>query len=216
MNIYHTPYTYLIGWSKLNLWYYGARYAKNCHPSDLWVTYFTSSKYVRSLSIIKGPPDVIQIRKTFKSVNRCRVWEERVLTRLNVIHNTKWINRTNNRAICPLAAASGRIGIKGKTYEEIYGIEKAAALKASRTESNIQRGERSPDTKKKISDTRKKLQSENKLVVVFSDTFIARQSLPFPKVPNITCVHCGISCSKGNYVKWHGQRCKLFSDLTNR
>lgn len=39
----YTPYTYLIGWSKHNIWYYGKRTAKNCHPNDFWVTYFTSS-----------------------------------------------------------------------------------------------------------------------------------------------------------------------------
>jgi len=38
------PYTYLIGWSNLNTWYYGRRTSKNCHPSDLWQKYFTSSK----------------------------------------------------------------------------------------------------------------------------------------------------------------------------
>jgi hypothetical protein len=52
MNIYHTcedrtPYTYLIGWSHLNKWYYGRRTAKGCHPSELWVKYFTSSKSVK-------------------------------------------------------------------------------------------------------------------------------------------------------------------------
>ena len=38
-----TPYTYLIGWSKLDKWYYGCRYGINCHPDDFWKTYFTSS-----------------------------------------------------------------------------------------------------------------------------------------------------------------------------
>ena len=37
-----TPYTYLIGWSNLNKFYYGVRYGKGCHPSDLWVKYFGS------------------------------------------------------------------------------------------------------------------------------------------------------------------------------
>lgn len=46
MTIY-IPYTYLIGWSKLNWWYYGAEFAKIkkiANPSNLWTTYFTSSK----------------------------------------------------------------------------------------------------------------------------------------------------------------------------
>lgn len=40
-------YTYLIGWSEYDIWYYGVRYAKGCNPADLWVKYFTSSKFVR-------------------------------------------------------------------------------------------------------------------------------------------------------------------------
>ena len=59
------PYTYLIGWKSLNLWYYGVRISKNCNPSDLWVTYFTSSKYVAETVKTHGDPDVVQIRKIF-------------------------------------------------------------------------------------------------------------------------------------------------------
>lgn len=42
MSIY-IPFTYLIGWSKYDKWYYGVRFAKGCNPDDLWNTYFTSS-----------------------------------------------------------------------------------------------------------------------------------------------------------------------------
>ena len=38
--------TYLIRWSHLNRWYYGVLYSRACHPSDLWVSYFTSSELV--------------------------------------------------------------------------------------------------------------------------------------------------------------------------
>ena len=58
-------YTYRIKWSKNNISYYGVRYAKNCHPNDLWVTYFTSSKFVKIQREKCGEPDTIQIRKTF-------------------------------------------------------------------------------------------------------------------------------------------------------
>lgn len=43
------PYTYLLGWPEIDKWYYGVRYAKKCHPSDLWVTYKTSSRHVDSI-----------------------------------------------------------------------------------------------------------------------------------------------------------------------
>jgi len=58
-------YTYCIGWTVNNVSYYGVRYAKNCHPSDLWVTYFTSSKFVKIHRENYGEPDIIKIRKTF-------------------------------------------------------------------------------------------------------------------------------------------------------
>ena len=57
----YQPYTYMIGWSRLDQWYYGARYAQNCHPSDLWTTYFTSSKTVASFRELYGEPDIIRV-----------------------------------------------------------------------------------------------------------------------------------------------------------
>ena len=58
-----TPYTYLIGWKSLDKWYYGVRYGKGVHPSDLWVVYFTSSRHVKKFRDDHGEPDVIEIRK---------------------------------------------------------------------------------------------------------------------------------------------------------
>jgi len=135
MTIY-TPYTYLIGWTKLNKWYYGSRYAKKSHPKDLWTTYFTSSKHVKKFRDLHGDPDSIQIRKVFTDAQSARLWEERVLRKLDVIHSDIWLNKTNNKGIDPTvkrntipgskAAAEKR---KGKTFEELFGIEKAKELK---------------------------------------------------------------------------------------
>lgn len=95
-------YTYLIGWTQLNLWYYGVRYAKNCSPKDLWTSYRTSSKHVHEITNNFGDPDVIQIRKVFNQVTKARNWEHKVLRRLKVINNNKWINKTNNISIEPM------------------------------------------------------------------------------------------------------------------
>lgn len=67
-----TPYTYLIGWKALDRWYYGVRFAKNAKPIDLWKTYFTSSRSVRDFVKVNGDPDVIEIRKTFRSIDAAR------------------------------------------------------------------------------------------------------------------------------------------------
>ena len=95
MSIY-TPYTYLIGWSNLDIWYYGRRTGKNCNPADLWNTYFTSSRYVKEFRSLHGEPDVIQVRKTFNTKEKCCIWESKVLHRINAAKSTKWLNKRNS------------------------------------------------------------------------------------------------------------------------
>lgn len=90
-----TPYTYLVGWSKLNRYYYGRRTGKNCSPTDLWDTYFTSSTHVALYRAEHGEPDVIVVRRTFCSVDKCRAWEEKVLRRLKAAQADKFLNRRN-------------------------------------------------------------------------------------------------------------------------
>lgn len=113
MNIYQSPtagvinvpYTYLIGWSKLDRWYYGSRYSKKAHPSDLWKVYFTSSKHVAKFRKLFGEPDIVQVRKTFDNALKCYQWETKVLQRLNVTQNPKWLNKNagykNNKTLYP-------------------------------------------------------------------------------------------------------------------
>jgi hypothetical protein len=104
-NIY-TPYTYLIGWSKLNKWYYGVRYAQKdrclyetgCHPDDFWNTYFTSSEEVKEYLKLHGEPDVIQIRHKFASKEKAISWETKVLRRMNAVKDDKWLNRNDHAA----------------------------------------------------------------------------------------------------------------------
>ena len=55
-------YTYLIGWSQPKKFYYGVRFSAKAQVSDLWKTYFTSSKKVSKFRKENGEPNVIQIR----------------------------------------------------------------------------------------------------------------------------------------------------------
>lgn len=96
------PYTYFIRWTKLNINYYGVRYAQDCNPIDLWNPYKTSSTYVAKFIVEHGEPDVIQVRKTFNDTRAARLWENRVLKRMKVVGNDKWLNRTDNNSIEPL------------------------------------------------------------------------------------------------------------------
>lgn len=86
------PYTYLIGWSKLNLFYYGVKYGKNCDPDTFWIKYFSSSKKVKELRQTTGDPDIIQIRRIFSDPKDAIQWESKVLRRMNVLQQNKWLN----------------------------------------------------------------------------------------------------------------------------
>lgn len=102
-NTIYKPYTYLIGWTRHDKWYYGVRYAQKnrkknclyetgCHPDDLWKTYFTSSKIVHEFVEIHGQPDIIQVRKTFDDPAKAQNWERKVLLKLNTKFSNKWLN----------------------------------------------------------------------------------------------------------------------------
>lgn len=96
------PYVYLIGWSVYNVYYYGVRYSKYAYPNDLFVTYFSSSAYVKKMVHENGPPDIIQVRKVFNSGNyefdktKALRWETTVLRRLNVVQDSRFLNRWDN------------------------------------------------------------------------------------------------------------------------
>lgn len=90
------PYTYLIGWSKVDKYYYGVQYGEKSHPDNLWETYFTSSKKVKILRKELGEPDIIQIRKVFDCAEHARSWETKVINRMNLVSDTRFLNQTDN------------------------------------------------------------------------------------------------------------------------
>lgn len=143
----YIPYTYLIGWTNINKWYYGVEYGmkKNpcANPENFWKSYFTSSNVVKYYRDIYGEPNVIQIRKIFNSglpeerMTKSIYWEKKVLNKIDIT-NDKWINGRIGGDICPETnkkIASIRYGvdnvfqseeIKNKikqTMVERYGVE---------------------------------------------------------------------------------------------
>lgn len=90
----NTPYTYLIGWSHLDMWYYGVRYSKDCHPSDLWRKYKTSSKEVKRFYQDHGPPDIVKVRRIFDDVSKARKWESKVLWKIGPKNKFRLLNKS--------------------------------------------------------------------------------------------------------------------------
>lgn len=146
------PYTYLIGWSTLNKWYYGVRFSKNCHPDEFWISYFTSSNVVKHYVEHYGDPDVISIRKRFENVNTARQWEQKVLKRTNAVSDPKWLNQSDAMSICLNQATIDQISSKlsakykgqgnpfyGKTHtEEVKQTLRDFQLARAKTEKELE------------------------------------------------------------------------------
>lgn len=116
-----TPFTYLIGWSKHGLYYYGSRYSQYCHPTNLWTTYFTSSDVVTFTVDLYGEPDIIQIRQVFDDIRTCLAFEHKVLTRLDAANNPKFLNKRNSEVSQRVCVISGKKLITNQeTGESIY------------------------------------------------------------------------------------------------
>lgn len=92
-------YTYLIGWTKTNKWYYGVRYAEKSTNDDLWKTYFTSSRYVKDYRKQFGEPDVVQIRKIFCDPQIAIKCEDRVIRKLRLFENSNFLNKAYSGSI---------------------------------------------------------------------------------------------------------------------
>lgn len=89
----NTPYTYHIRCRETDQHYYGVRIAKNCSPSDLWVSYFTSSKTIKRLISLYGKDSFdVRVRRVFATKEDALVWEQKVLRRLKVLKREDWIN----------------------------------------------------------------------------------------------------------------------------
>lgn len=123
MTIY---YTYFIGWSKHNKYYYGVKYGKDSNPSNFWKTYFTSSNSVYTYRKLNGEPDIIQIRKIFDDPEKARRWEHRVLKRMRVVHKNEWLNSTDNICFDPILMSrigKTKTGVKNNFYGKKHSVE---------------------------------------------------------------------------------------------
>lgn len=153
-------YTYYIFHKPTNQHYYGARWAANSHPDDFWKTYFTSSKKVKILIEHYGLDSFsVQIRKVFSNEHDARLWEHRVLKKINACSRTDWLNTSNGQPpICnysrkgqglgralseehKLAISNGNKG-KKKPQTDDHKAAAAAARKGTK---------RSSDTRMKMS-----------------------------------------------------------------
>ena len=101
-------FTYYIYHHPTNTHYYGARWAKDCAPEDLWSSYYTSSHKVGQLIEQYGEESfTVSVRKVFTSSEECKRWERKVLKRLRVVDKDNWLNQNYGT---PPAWKGSRVG----------------------------------------------------------------------------------------------------------
>lgn len=142
--------TFLDPNTKTKKWYIGVKYGKNSHPSDLWSSYFTSSKIVQQLLEAYGPLSfTTKICKCFKNERDAREYEERFIRRaisLGLRLNVQLLNKG-------IPNKNFANSMKGRKFEEIFDSETCARLK------HILRQPKTNITKTKMVETRRKNQS---------------------------------------------------------
>jgi NUMOD3 motif-containing protein len=173
-----TPYIYYLRWSKLGKQYLGCRFRRGCHPSDLWVSYFSSSKVVQKIRREYGSPDIIKIVRVFNAKEGALSKEEqstivetehRYLSLFQAMQNEKWLNLCNGGSAQPpefrhsddtrqrMSAPHKKIpnGCLGKKRSE----ETKAKLRAARLQQKDPRlgKKHSEEAKRKMSETHKKV-----------------------------------------------------------
>jgi len=148
-------YTYVVTHKPSGRRYYGCQWKKGVNPSNLWKSYFTSSKEVRSLIETDGKESFdYEIRKTFTDNPRKALeWEVRVLRRLNASKNPNWINLSNGH----LNFNSTSIATRKRISEASLGKPKSEQHKAamSRGRRGKKRRPLSEETKRKIGEINK-------------------------------------------------------------
>ena len=176
LKIASVPYTYILEWVKEGKRYIGARWAKGCHPSDLWSEYFTSSKYVHDYVAQNGKPDIILIDRTFDIAQEAMQREQELQYKYNVRDNENFLNKNmfgiwnpsdtdihkkigdsnRGRKMSPENAAKCRIAHLGKKHSEDTKKRMAESHKGNKSKSGQKISE---ETKKKMSETHKRLKS---------------------------------------------------------
>lgn len=221
------PYTYCVTHVPSGRRYYGVRTKRGCHPSDLWVTYFTSSRVVHGLIERDGHDSfTFEVRREFDSPAAALLWEDRVLRRLQVLRRTDWLNATIGGSL-----------FRGPDHHSKKTKEKMSAAWATRVVSDQTRqklsvmntGERNPffgkthssETKARISANHRTGDQTKRLEKMAGVFEITTPTGELVTVKNLSayCRQHGLSqgnmtnVSKGRAKQHLGYKCRRLNEL---
>jgi hypothetical protein len=189
-----TPYIYRLYDIDGN-WYIGSRTAKNCHPMDLGVKYFTSSKEIQVAFKNDTQHWTKEILYTGTPDDNIEELEGLLLEILDAKNDPKSYNKHNNEKLNKNnwnCSKAGKLGIQKMTIED----RRRGGLKNGPTGHN-----------KKIASSggkafAKRLNEDNE----FRQKVIDR-SKKMAKVKK-QCKYCSMITNRANISRWHDENCK--------
>ena len=99
MTIYK-PYTYWLFHKPSRKFYYGSRTAKNCSPTDLFDTYFSSSAVVKRLISEDGKDSFrYRVDKIFDSAAEALEYEYTILQKFKAGNNLRFLNKHHTKSV---------------------------------------------------------------------------------------------------------------------
>lgn len=159
------PFTYSIYHKKSDRWYYGVKYADGCKPSDLGITYFSSSPIIKNLIKEFGISDFeFKIRKIFNDKKKAIDWETRFLSKIKsskIRH--KFINKCFGPAFWPI----------------MYGESNPAKTDVVRKKLSDLSKNRSKETLRKISVNGSKTKIKKNIGIKIKKIRLFRNNLNF-------------------------------------
>jgi len=229
------PYTYHLYHKPTGKHYYGVRTAKDCHPDELWVTYFSSSKIVNFMIEEYGIDSFdYKIRKIFETAEEALEWEMKFLFRIDAATKDNWLNRHNggknfctagttpwNKGVSHSEEARKKISEKRKEYvgekHPMYGRTHSEESKQKMSinrkkkfgKDNHFYGKRHTDELKKyISELNKGRPSTIKGIPL-SEERKRKQSEIMKNKPKVKCPYCERIGNPSGMKRYHFDNCKL-------
>jgi hypothetical protein len=138
-----TPYLYSLVDTATDKYYIGCRYAKGCCPSDLGVTYFTSSREVSKL-FKDEPSRFLKVIIATGSADYIIEMEKRFIDMLGAVLSDNFYNRANGKAVHPddlkkggLKCKDEKLGFHSFTFDEFSAHNKENGFNSFKNKKGV-------------------------------------------------------------------------------
>ena len=229
----YKPYVYRLTFLHEGKTYYyiGARYrqfGQKAHPSDLLVTYFTSSIYAKAMIEAVGAENVKKkIIMTFDDKKSCQDFEMKLLLRVDAKNSKNFLNRTNggvtfySHVLSEETRKKMSLAKKGKKFTEEHKRKlrenhkgnsgKIATEESKAKMSKAQSGKNNGFYGRTHSDESRRKIAENvgskrpEVKAKMSDSIKRSHALEKP----VICPHCNKMGARRQMTRWHFDNCKI-------